>query len=67
MGKFICVNRIVNLSRVFKQAEFYEAHEQLVGALRNTSWQMFAWSFNSSIEKVNSVLNSSNSKINVII
>jgi len=52
------MNRIVNLSRVFKQAEIYEAREQLVRALRRTSRQMFALSFNGSIEKVSSVLNS---------
>lgn len=40
MVKFICMNRRVSTSRVFKQrAEFYEAHEQLVSDLRNMSWQ----------------------------
>lgn len=67
MGKFICIIKIVDTSRVFKQAEFYEAHEQLVRAIRNTSWQMFVLSFNISIGKVGSVLNSSSSKINVTI
>lgn len=65
MGKFICINRAVNPGRVFKQAEFCEARKQLVRALRNTSWQMFALSFSSSIGKVGSVLNSSSSKIKV--
>lgn len=39
---------------------------QNLRALRNTSWQMFALSLNS-IAKVGSVLNSSSSKISVII
>lgn len=34
MVTFICMNRRVNTSTVFKQAKFYEACEQLVRALR---------------------------------